>query len=102
MTQNTSQPVSPRERTASRIAGRAMARRMVTLRYIRAYIVEHVNAPSVREIRDALDYSSSSMVMVDVKWLIDSGYLVRTGPPGHAKAFTTPQALEAVKASASD
>lgn len=73
-------------------------RRTRMLAFVRQHVARHVNAPSVREIQDALGYSSSSLVQADVRWLIQRGDLVRTGPEGRARSFTTREALRAIRA----
>lgn len=74
-----------------------LERRIRLLMFVRGYVARHVNAPSVREIQEALGYSSSSMVQADVRWWIQRGDLVRTGPTGRARSFTTQEALRLIR-----
>ena len=74
-----------------------LERRIKMLIFVRGYVARHVNAPSVREIQEALGYSSSSMVQADVRWWIQRGDLVRTGPQGRARSFTTQEALRLIR-----
>lgn len=63
------------------------SRREQLYRFIERYIGEHAIPPTIREMRDALNYSSVSMVSYDVRALIAEGKLIKTAPNGSARGF---------------
>lgn len=64
--------------------------------FIEGYIAENVTAPSLREIQLGCGISSTSETRRFWKMLVDAGEIVRTR--GHARAFTTSWAREAIRA----
>ena len=76
---------------------KTLERRMRVLAVIRQHILRHVTPPSTREIDRAVNGHavSNGTARMDTLWLIEHGYLVKTGPD--ASHFTVPEVQRAVQ-----
>lgn len=64
---------------------RLTQRRRQMLDYIRRYTAEHGCAPAIRDICDGCGISSTSVVIYNLRWVADQGYIQRD--EGRARAI---------------
>jgi hypothetical protein len=81
---------------AARNRNRPNPTRDRVLEFIEAWIAERVNSPTVREIIEGCEISSTSTALYHLAALVREGRLIHT--PGVSRGYTTPRALGAVRA----